>query len=146
MVRKNGTNGPGPLKIEARKQLLAKLLELQKTTGLQVISEEELHLIQRHWNSARNPDEGNGVVQIVHLLEGAAMPDPKDENRLRVIESEVAAERGISAETLRRLVSKVDEYGESHRAQGLPEELLQILQDELRERVAQPKQENLVDA
>jgi DNA sulfur modification protein DndC len=146
MVRKNGSIGPGPLKIEARKQLLAKLLELQKSTGLQVISEEELHLIQRHWNSARNPDEGNGVVQIVHLLEGAAMPDQKDENRLRVIESEVAAERGISAETLRRLVSKVDEYGESHRAQGLPEELLQILQDELRERTGQTKQENLVDA
>ena len=89
---KTGRMDQAHCKSKARKQSRSlKLLELQKTTGLQVISEEELHLIQRHWNSARNPDEGNGVVQIVHLLEGAAMPDPKDENRLRVIESEVAA-------------------------------------------------------
>ncbi len=132
-VRKNGSVGPGPLTIEARKSLLAKLLDLQDRMGLRIITDEELHLIQLHWNSARNPDDGRGVVQIVHLQKGIPVPDLRDESRLRAIEAEVARKKGISEETLRRLIAKVEAYGESHRAQGLPDELLQILQDELRE-------------
>lgn len=131
-VRKNGAIGPGPLKLEARKELLAKLLELQTQTKLKIITDEELHTIQAHWNSARKPDAGTGVVEIVHLQRGVPMPDLKDDSKLREIESRVASAKGISEETLRRLVAKVEEYGESHRAQGLPDELLQILQDELR--------------
>lgn len=63
------------------------------------------------------------------------MNDPQHEDRLRELEDRVAAESGLSADTLRRLLAKVSEYGESHRAVGLPDELLQILQDDLRERV-----------
>lgn len=134
MVRKNGQEGPGPLKIEARKELLSKLLALQEESGLPVISEEELHWIQTYWNSARNPDDGTGVVNIIFQQKGDAMPDGRDEAELRDIEQRVADEKEISLETLRRLISKVEEYGESHRAVGLPDELLQILQDDLRAR------------
>ncbi|WP_415880860.1 hypothetical protein [Methylomonas sp. TEB] len=142
MVRKNGQEGPGPLKIEARKELLTKLLALQDESGLPVISEEELHWIQTFWNSARNPDDGTGVVNIIFQQKGDAMPDRKDEAELREIEERVATEKEISIETLRRLVSKVEEYGESHRAVGLPDELLQILQDDLRERQLEKEQTN----
>lgn len=62
------------------------------------------------------------------------MPDSRDDAELRDIEQRVASEKEISLETLRRLIAKVEEYGESHRAVGLPDELLQILQDDLRER------------
>jgi hypothetical protein len=62
------------------------------------------------------------------------MPDISDDSQLTSIEQNVAGEKDISLETLRRLVAKVEEYGESHRAVGLPDELLQILQDDLRER------------
>jgi DNA sulfur modification protein DndC len=133
-VRKNGSLGPGPLKLAARKELLRKLLELQQQTGLKVISDEELHVIQGHWNSARHPDIGTGVAEIVHFQRGTTMPDLKDDSQLRTIEADVARIKGVSEETLRRLIAKVEEYGESHRAQGLPDELLQILQDELREK------------
>lgn len=142
MVRKNGQEGPGPLKIEARKELLTKLLALQDESGLPVISEEELHWIQTFWNSARNPDDGTGVVNIIFQQKGDAMPGRKDETELREIEERVATEKEISIETLRRLVSKVEEYGESHRAVGLPDELLQILQDDLRERQLEKEQTN----
>lgn len=134
MVRKNGQEGPGPLKIEARKELLSKLLALQEESGLPVISEEELHWIQTYWNSARNPDDGTGVVNIIFQQKGDAMPDSRDEAELRDIEQRVTSEKEISLETLRRMIAKVEEYGESHRAVGLPDELLQILQDDLRER------------
>jgi DNA sulfur modification protein DndC len=135
MVRKNGQDGPGPVKIEARKALLAQLLALQDELQLPLISEEELHWIQTFWNSARNPDDGSGVVNIIYQQKGDSMPDVRDDTYLKDIEQEVAQQKGISLETLTRLVKKVEEYGESHRAHGLPEELIQILQDDLRSEI-----------
>ncbi len=134
MVRKNGQDGPGPLHIQARKDLLKKLLSVQNETGVNVISEEELHWIQTFWNSARCPDNGNGVASIVLEQNGATMPKVNDDSYLQKIEESVAVERDISLDTLRRFIGKIEEYGESHRAVGLQDELLQILQDDLRER------------
>jgi hypothetical protein len=57
--------------------------------------------------------------------------DLNELNRLREMEDEVAREKGIDAETLRRMVAKVEEYSESHRAMGLPDDLLNILKDDL---------------
>ena len=59
------------------------------------------------------------------------MTDLKELNRVREIQEEVAREKEISADTLRRMLAKVDEYTESHRAMGLPDDLLNILKDDL---------------
>jgi len=58
--------------------------------------------------------------------------DLNELNRLRELEEKVAREKGINAETLRRTIAKVEEYSETHRARGLPDNLLKILEDELR--------------
>lgn len=134
MVRKNGQLGPGPLKIEACKTLLKLLIDLQESTELPVINDEELYWIQKLWKSARNPDSGDGVASIIIQQKGAAMPEIKDDSYLTEVEKEVAKEKDISLETLRRFISKVEEYSESHRAFGLQDDLLQILQDDLRVR------------
>ena len=55
-------------------------------------------------------------------------------NRLREMEDQVAQELGVRADTLRRLLAKVEEYSESHRAHGLPDDLLNILKDDLEDR------------
>ena len=52
-------------------------------------------------------------------------------NRLRELEEEVARQFGVRADTLRRMLAKVEEYSESHRAHGLPDDLLNILKDDL---------------
>ncbi len=57
--------------------------------------------------------------------------DLKELNRLREMEEEVATEKTINADTLRRMLAKVEEYSESHRAHGLPDDLLNILKDDL---------------
>ena len=57
--------------------------------------------------------------------------DLKELNRLRELEEEVAQELGVCADTLRRMLAKVEEYSESHRAHGLPDDLLNILKDDL---------------
>lgn len=59
------------------------------------------------------------------------MSDMKENNRLRDLQEEVAAEKGIRADILRRLLEKVDQFSESHRPVGLPDDLLNILKDDL---------------
>src|SRR5258706_81433 len=129
--RMNGNDGPGPLHITARRELLSRLLKLQEETGLKLITEEELFLTQKFWKTARNPDDGGGVARIVTRQRGIIMSDIKETNRLRELQEEVAREKGISADTLRRLLGKVEEHSESHRAHGLPDNLLNILKDDL---------------
>ena len=131
MKRKNGAEGPGPLTIEARRELLKRLLALQEETHLALITPEELLLIQQMWKAARDPDDGRGVARIVNKQRGVMMStDLKELNKLRELEEEVAQEKGISADTLRRMIAKVEEYSESHRAHGLPDDLLNILKDD----------------
>jgi DNA sulfur modification protein DndC len=129
--RMNGNDGPGPLTIAARRELLGRLLKLQEETGLKVITEEELFLIQQFWNTARRPDDGGGVARIVSRQKGVIMSDWKETNRLRELQEEIAVEKNIRGDTLRRLLAKVEEYSESHRAFGLPDDLLNILKDDL---------------
>ncbi|HPY31438.1 MAG TPA: DNA phosphorothioation system sulfurtransferase DndC [Verrucomicrobiota bacterium] len=136
---KQGADRPGPLTIEARRELLTKLLQLQEQVGLPLITDDELFFIQQLWKSARRPDDGGGVARIVTRQKGILMSDWKETNRLRELQEEVAAEKGIRAETLRRLLAKVDEYSESHRAFGLPDELLAILKDDLEHEQAEGK-------
>jgi hypothetical protein len=116
-------------------KLLSKLLALQEETGLRLVSPEELLLIQQMWKAARDPDDGRGVARIVRRQKGVIMnADLSELSRLREIEDKVAAENGINGETLRRMVAKVEEYSESHRAHGLPGDLLNILKDDLESR------------
>lgn len=130
--RMNGADGPGPLKISARKELLERLLRLQQETELQLISPEELLLIQQLWKTARDPDDGIGVARIVKGTNGDNVEiDKPERDRLSALEESVADEKGIRASTLRRMLAKVEEYSESHRAHGLPDDLLNILNDDL---------------
>jgi len=138
--RMNGNEGPGPLLINARRELLKQLLSLQEETGLTVITPEELLLIQQMWKAARDPDDGRGVARIVNRQRGIIMStDLKELTRLRELEEEVAAEKSINADTLRRMLAKVEEYSESHRAHGLPDDLLNILKDDLYRTTIQEK-------
>lgn len=129
--RMNGTEGNGPILMKGRKMLLKELLKLQDTSKMKLISDEELLLIQQYWKSAREPDDGRGVARIVNSHSGLPMHDLRNTARLRKLEVEVASEKGLSAETLQRLVAKVEEFSENNRAHGLPAELKRILQDDL---------------
>lgn len=138
--RMNGNEGPGPLNIEGRRELLKRLLKLQEDTGLTLIAPEELLLIQQLWKAARDPDDGRGVARIVDKQRGIIMSgDLKELNRLRELEETVAREKTINADILRRMLAKVEEYSESHRAVGLPDDLLNILKDDLEALAAEKK-------
>ncbi len=70
MIRKNGSAGPGPLTIEARRELLRDLLKLQEEVGVKLITDDELFLIQQLWKSVRRPDDGRDVARIVTRQKG----------------------------------------------------------------------------
>ncbi len=134
--RMNGQKGNGPLLMEGRRELLKRLLRLQDETGLTLISEEEKLLIQKLWNSAREPDAGDGVARIVRAQRGIEQggimtSDIKQADQLRILEEQVCRDKGISHTGLRRLIGKVEEKSESHHRVGFPDDLLRILQDEL---------------
>lgn len=130
--RMNGNYGPGPLHIRARRELLDHLLKLQEEIALKLIGPEELLLIQQLWKTAREPDDGRGVARILNRQRGIVMnADFSQLNSLRNIEEDVAKELGVRVDTLSRMLAKVEEYSESHRAQGLPDDLLNILKDDL---------------
>lgn len=138
--RMNGNEGPGPLLIKGRRELLKRLLRLQEQTGLTLITPEELLLVQQLWKAARDPDDGRGVARILNKQRGVIMnADLNELNRIREMEEEVAQELGIRADTLRRMLAKVEEYSESHRAHGLPDDLLNILRDDLEGQNAEAK-------
>ncbi len=136
--RMNGNESPGPLLIKGRRELLKQLLKLQEETGLMLITPEELLLVQQLWKAARDPDDGRGVARILNKQQGVVMnADLKELNRLREMEEEVAQELGIRTDILRRMLAKVEEFSESHRAHGLPDDLLNILKDDLYRNSAQ---------
>jgi DNA sulfur modification protein DndC len=90
------------------------------------------------WKAARDPDDGRGMARIINKQRGIIMNATLSElNRLREIEDEVTKELDVRSDTLRRLLAKVEEYNESHRAHGLPDDLLNILKDDLFRRNAE---------
>ena len=107
------------------------MLKLQEETNLTLISDEELLLIQKFWKAARDPDDGRGVARIVNKQKGLVMTNLKEVNRLRDLQEQVAQEKQISVETLRRLLAKVEEYSEYERPRGLQDDMLNILRDDL---------------
>ncbi len=138
--RVNGNEGPGPLTIKGRRELLKRLLALQEDTHLTLITPEELLLIQKMWKAARDPDDGRGVARIVNKQRGVIMTaDLNQLNRVQELEEEVAQKLDIRVDKLRRMLAKVEEYSESHRAQGLPDDLLNILKDDVEMQTARSK-------
>ena len=98
------------------------------------ISDEELLLIQQIWKTARDPDDGRGVARIVNRIRGTRMTDLKETNQLQKLQEDICQEKKLSAEILRRLLATTEQFTDSHRAFGLPGELLRIINDDLHER------------
>ena len=109
----DGSFGMGPFTLEARAVILEMLLNLEKETGMELISEEELKTIDRMWDS-----EGDlscrMLVDIYRKVNGKKLPwdDYKtsrfDSESIEVINS-VAAQYEIPVELITKLIVSVDE-------------------------------------
>ena len=64
-TRRNGQPGLGPLTFEARKLLLDELLEIQATSGMELVSNHEVRLIREQWAQDRTTEIVRSIPQFV---------------------------------------------------------------------------------
>lgn len=62
LVRRNGSPGPGPLRLETRREMLRKLADVQRESGFRLLHDEELAEIQRLWTL--DGDHKNSAFKI----------------------------------------------------------------------------------
>lgn len=110
--KSDGSFGLGPFTLEARKMILEKLLNLENETGLELITEAELKVIDKMWD-----EEGDltcrNLVDTYYKAKGRKLDwddykTPRfDKESISVIE-EVAEKYDIPIELITKLIVSVD--------------------------------------
>lgn len=108
----DGTFGLGPFTMEARQKILEKLLKLEEQTGMELITEAELKVIDKMWD-----EEGDlscrCLVDTFYQVKGYKLPwdDYKtqrfDDEAIEAIK-EVAEKYDIPVELITKLIVSVD--------------------------------------
>lgn len=109
----DGELGLGPFSLEGRKIILEKLLELEKKTGYEIITKDELKAIDRMWES-----EGDlyrrTLVDTYYRIKGERLPwddyrTPLFSDDTMQIFRETCDEFGIEQEMMQKLIVAVEE-------------------------------------
>ncbi len=131
--------GTGPFTHETRRSLLLRLLEAQRKSGHMLIEGDELTAIQQIWSrEENNPQPVDTVFRIwKHVYKEEHMPQDTngEENYLTKEDAllrEVCEQLGVSFEMMRRLRDIEEEYGHLKRRHGLPEEMREVVRQELK--------------
>lgn len=108
----DGTFGMGPFTLEARRIILERLLELENATGLELITLEELKVIDKMWD-----EEGDltcrSLVDIYYKIKGKKLPWDEyktvrfDEEAISDIK-QIAEKHDIPVELITKLIVSVD--------------------------------------
>ena len=111
--KSDGSFGLGPFTLEARKQILRELIELQRYTKIELITVAELKTIDKMWD-----EEGDlsrrSLVEIYYDVTGERLSWDEyksplfDEESIKTIE-EIAAKHELPVELLTKLILSVDE-------------------------------------
>lgn len=108
----DGTFGLGPFTLDARKIILRQLLELENRTGLELIAETELKIIDKMWD-----EEGDlscrSLVNIFYNVKGKKLPwdeykTPRFDNEAIQSIEKVAVKYDIPVELITKLIVSVD--------------------------------------
>ena len=87
--KSDGSLGLGPFKLEAREEILRRLLLLEKRTGFSLVSIEELHLIEKYWE-AEGDFSRRRLVDLYAQITGKKLP--WDESKTALLSQETAKE------------------------------------------------------
>ena len=108
----NGELGKGPFTMEARKLILRRLLQLEKITGFNLISLDELRMIDRLWE-----DEGDlsrrALVELYYEETGSKLPwdeykKAKYDSEIQELMHKLCDEQEIPFELMSKLLIAVD--------------------------------------
>lgn len=110
--KSDGSYGMGPFTLEARQLILKNLLELENRTGLQLITETELKVIDKMWD-----EEGDlscrRLVDIYYEVKGEKLPwdeykTPRFDSEAIDVIKQVANNYDIPVELITKLIVSVD--------------------------------------
>lgn len=110
--KSDGSFGLGPFTLEARRIILEGLLELENKTGLELITEAELKVIDKMWD-----EEGDltcrTLVDTYSKVKGRKLPwdeykAPRFDNEAIIAIKEVSDKHNIPAELITKLIVSVD--------------------------------------
>jgi DNA sulfur modification protein DndC len=133
--RRDGREGPGPFNKEARITILKRLLEVQKQTGLTLITEDELSAIQWIWHhDYRNPPVVADIYREVIGEESSSIQSPFIEKRReeKVLLERMCVEEGIPADLVEQLVQIEKDKSGLMRRHGLFQDIDAALEKYIR--------------
>ncbi len=87
--KQDGTIGPGPFTMETRKEMLRRLLQLEMSTGLSLITFDELKQIDLYWDNEGDLSR-RSLVDIYSSVKGEQLP--WDEYKIPVFPDDIIAE------------------------------------------------------
>lgn len=128
----------GPFTHATRMDVLRRVLEAQRRSGITVIEGDELAVIQEIWTKEENDHPGkphvpsDTVTRIWNQVYGErimqAGENPSDElSSEDQLLREVCGELGVSFEMMRDLRQKEEEFSQLKTRHGLPEEMREIV-------------------
>jgi DNA sulfur modification protein DndC len=132
----------GPFTHQTRMDLLRRVFEAQRESGIQLIEGDELKMIQEIWNKEENdhpgkPDIPADAVNRIwdHVLKGVPMlTETAKYDHLSAEDQllrEVCEQLQVPFEMMRRLRDIEEEYGHLKRRHGLPEEMREVIRSEV---------------
>ena len=111
--KSDGSFGLGPFTLEARRIILEKLLELENKTGMELITEEELKVIDKMWDEEGDLSCRN-LVNTYYKVKGKKLNwddynTPRfDDEAISAIE-DVSKQYDVPVELITKLIVSVDE-------------------------------------
>ena len=111
--KSDGSFGLGPFTLEARGIILEKLLELENKTGMELITEEELKVIDKMWDEEGDLSCRN-LVNIYYKVKGKKLnwddyKTPRFDNEAISAIEDVAKQYDVPVELITKLIVSVDE-------------------------------------
>lgn len=111
--KSDGSFGLGPFTLEARGIILEKLLELENKTGMELITEEELKVIDKMWDEEGDLSCRN-LVNIYYKVKGKKLnwddyKTPRFDNEAISAIEDIAKQYDVPVELITKLIVSVDE-------------------------------------
>ena len=144
-TKSNGEIGFGPFTLEARRIILKRLLELQKETQMQLITIDELKVIDEMWD-ADGDLERRHLVDTYYDVMGERLP--WDEYKVPMYHPEIVGEieqiarkYNLEPELMEKLIVSVDKNKHYTRSNVIKKEVTRIINQEWLHQDSLPEEE-----
>ncbi len=110
--KSNGETGYGPFTLEGRKRILKKLLELQRDTGMELITIEELKAIDKIWDNEGDLSKRN-LVNTYFSVFGERLPwdeykEPLFDDEAIATIKDVSEQYNLSEELMTKIIVSIE--------------------------------------